>query len=336
MNRSSSSPVSPCRRRCGASLSLAFLVITVAIVGLSAWGFDRLSHTHSITSGESPGRVAAGTHPVHVHVQLRARPQCVGDRLAGASRQRSSQAFCRRWSTRPIRRSDVLIGKWLGLAVLLASYATWSSRLEMAVVDWVSGFVPPNPVLVAVYLFAEGAVLLTLVLLISTRLSTIATGVVGVALFGAAWLAGVVGSLGRRSTSAPCVPSVRSRGTCSRPTDCGTARSTTSSPRPTSSSAWDLEAWAGIPSTLSRPPPGRTCCGPVWFLLVLTAGLPASSGASYEDTELGLAVDPSRQDAALKDPRKASGTATRLWERAPWCNRPRQVMSISRCHVPAA
>ena len=41
-----------------------------------------------------------------------------------------------------------------------------------------SGFVPPNPVVVALYLFAEGAILLTLTLLLSTRLSAIATGVV--------------------------------------------------------------------------------------------------------------------------------------------------------------
>jgi ABC-type transport system involved in multi-copper enzyme maturation permease subunit len=34
------------------------------------------------------------------------------------------------------------------------------------------------------------------VLLLSTRLSTIAAGVIGVAVFGIAWLAGVVGSLG--------------------------------------------------------------------------------------------------------------------------------------------
>src|SRR5581483_4482437 len=34
-------------------LLLAFVAITVVIVGLSAWGFDRLSHTSSLTSGES-------------------------------------------------------------------------------------------------------------------------------------------------------------------------------------------------------------------------------------------------------------------------------------------
>jgi ABC-type transport system involved in multi-copper enzyme maturation permease subunit len=98
--------------------------------------------------------------------------------------------------SRPIRRSAVMIGKWLGLAFLVAGYSVGVAALEMAVVDWVSGFLPRNPVAVAAYLFAEGAVLLTLVLAISTRLSTLATGVLGVALFGSAWLSGVVGALG--------------------------------------------------------------------------------------------------------------------------------------------
>jgi ABC-type transport system involved in multi-copper enzyme maturation permease subunit len=97
---------------------------------------------------------------------------------------------------RPVRRSEVLLGKWLGLATVILAYSAVVSGLEVGVVDWVSGFVPPNPVLVALYLFAEGAMLLTLTLLLSTRLSAIATGVVAIALFGAAWLAGVVGSLG--------------------------------------------------------------------------------------------------------------------------------------------
>ena len=34
-------------------LLLAFIAITAVIVGLSAWGFDRLSHTRSLTSGET-------------------------------------------------------------------------------------------------------------------------------------------------------------------------------------------------------------------------------------------------------------------------------------------
>ena len=50
--------------------------------------------------------------------------------------------------------------------------------------------------LVTVYLFAEGALLLTLALFLSTRVPVIAAGVIGIAVFGAGWLAGVVGTLG--------------------------------------------------------------------------------------------------------------------------------------------
>jgi hypothetical protein len=59
-----------------------------------------------------------------------------------------------------------------------------------------SGFVPPNPVLVTAYLFAERALLLTLALFLSTRIPIIAAGVIGIAVFGAGWLAGAVGTLG--------------------------------------------------------------------------------------------------------------------------------------------
>ena len=99
-------------------------------------------------------------------------------------------------AARPVRRSQILLGKWLGLAAVLALYAAVVCALELAVVDWVSGFTPPDPVAVGAYLFAEGVVLLTLAMLLSTRLSALATGVMAVALFGAAWLAGVVGALG--------------------------------------------------------------------------------------------------------------------------------------------
>ena len=82
---------------------------------------------------------------------------------------------------------------WPGL---LAAYTVIVCGLEAGVVDWISGYLAPYPFAAAAFLFAEGAVLLTLVLLLSTRLSALAAGVIGVALFGIAWLAGVVGSLG--------------------------------------------------------------------------------------------------------------------------------------------
>jgi ABC-type transport system involved in multi-copper enzyme maturation permease subunit len=176
-------------------LLLAFVAITVAIVGLSAWGFDRLSHTNRITSGESHLAVPDAlilfmfmfSFVLALSASAIAAPSISSEIESGVLMT---------VVTRPIRRAEVLLGKWLGLAVLLAGYAGMVCALEFGVVDWVSGYVPPNPVLVGVYLFAEGALLLTLSLLLSTRMPVIAAGVIGVAAFGAGWLAGVVGTLG--------------------------------------------------------------------------------------------------------------------------------------------
>ncbi|MGO8874967.1 MAG: ABC transporter permease [Acidimicrobiales bacterium] len=176
-------------------LVAVLLVLSLATVGLSAWGFDRLAHTHSVTSGEVeialPQALILFMFMFSFVVALSA--SAIASPAVSAEVE---SGVLQTVAARPIRRSEILVGKWLGLALLVAGYSIIVAVLEMLVVDAVSGFLPPNPVAVAVYLFAEGAVLLTLVLAISTRLATLATGVIGVALFGAGWLAGVVGSLG--------------------------------------------------------------------------------------------------------------------------------------------
>ena len=176
-------------------LLLAFIAITVIIVGLSAWGFDRLAHTHNLTSGESnlavPDALILFMFMFSFVLALSAS--------AIASPSISSEVesgVLMTIVTRPIRRAEVLLGKWLGLAALLAGYAVGVCALEFGVVRLASGFLPPDPVLVSVYLFAESALLLTLAVLLSTRVPVIAAGVIGVAAFGAGWLAGVVGTLG--------------------------------------------------------------------------------------------------------------------------------------------
>ena len=176
-------------------LLVAFVVITAIIVGLSAWGFDRLSHAHSLTSGETNLAVPEAlilfmfmfSFVLALSASAIAAPSISSEVESGVLMT---------IVTRPIRRTEVLLGKWLGLAALLAGYAGGVCALEFAVVRLASGFTPPNPLLVSVYLFAEGALLLTLALLLSTHVPVIAAGVIGVAVFGAGWLAGVVGTLG--------------------------------------------------------------------------------------------------------------------------------------------
>ncbi len=176
-------------------LLLAFVAITVVIVGLSAWGFDRLSHTRSLTSGEAnlalPQALILFMFMFSFVLALSAS--------AIASPSISSEVesgVLMTIVTRPVRRTEVLVGKWLGLAALLAGYAIGVCALEFGVVRLTSGFLPPSPLLATVYLFAEGALLLTFALFLSTRVPAIAAGVIGVAVFGAGWLAGVAGTLG--------------------------------------------------------------------------------------------------------------------------------------------
>ena len=176
-------------------LLLALVAISVVIVGLSAWGFDRLSHTRSLTSGETNLAVPEAlilfmfmfSFVLALSASAIASPAISSEIESGVLMT---------IVTRPVRRCEVLLGKWIGLAMLLAGYAGGVCALEFAVVRLASGFVPPDPVLVTVYVFVEGALLLTLALFLSTRVPVIAAGVIGVAVFGAGWLAGVVGTLG--------------------------------------------------------------------------------------------------------------------------------------------
>jgi ABC-type transport system involved in multi-copper enzyme maturation permease subunit len=175
-------------------LVAAFVLISVVLVGVSSWGFYKLSHG-GFTSGEThaalPGALILFMFMFSFVVALSASaiasPAISGEIDSGVLLTVVA---------RPIRRSDVLLGKWLGLTALLAAYTALVCGLLVAIVYWASGYVAPNPAAAAAYLLAEGVVLLTLVLLLSTRLPTLAAGVIGIALFGIAWLAGVVGALG--------------------------------------------------------------------------------------------------------------------------------------------
>jgi ABC-type transport system involved in multi-copper enzyme maturation permease subunit len=98
---------------------------------------------------------------------------------------------------RPIRRSEYVVGRWLGLVAVVAAYAAASGFLEIGAVGLLTGHYPPEPVLAVVFLAAQAVVLLTIALLLGTRLPAIAAGAVCVVLFGLAWMAGVFSGVAR-------------------------------------------------------------------------------------------------------------------------------------------
>jgi ABC-type transport system involved in multi-copper enzyme maturation permease subunit len=106
---------------------------------------------------------------------------------------------------RPIRRADLVVGRWVGLVVIVIAYAALSGFLEMGAVRMISGYVPPQPLAAVAFLSAQAVVLLTFAMLLSTRLPAIASGAVCVVLFGLGWMAGVFAGVGRFFDAGPLV-----------------------------------------------------------------------------------------------------------------------------------
>jgi ABC-type transport system involved in multi-copper enzyme maturation permease subunit len=97
---------------------------------------------------------------------------------------------------RPLPRASYLLGRWLGLAVVIVGYAVVAGLAAIAVVGIISGYLPPDPILPVAYLAGQALVLLSLTVLLSTRLPPIAGGAIAVVAYGLAWMAGVLGKIG--------------------------------------------------------------------------------------------------------------------------------------------
>jgi ABC-type transport system involved in multi-copper enzyme maturation permease subunit len=177
----------------------ALLVLTAALLGLSAWGFSRLAGLETsagtLTSGESRLVASQVLNLVMFGMSLIAAlgtAFLAGPTLAGEVESGMALAVL----ARPVRRSAVLLGKWLGLVVFGTGFVVVAGVAEFVVVQLTVGYSPPSPVTGLALLAAQTVVLLTLALLLSSVVSTMASGIVAVGLFGATWVAGVVGGVG--------------------------------------------------------------------------------------------------------------------------------------------
>lgn len=99
-------------------------------------------------------------------------------------------------ASKPIRRWEIVMGKWLGFAVMITLYVILMSLALMGVVWIISGFVPPNPLSALLILILEGLTVLSATLLGSTLFSTLANGVVVFMLYGVAFIGGWVEQIG--------------------------------------------------------------------------------------------------------------------------------------------
>jgi ABC-type transport system involved in multi-copper enzyme maturation permease subunit len=181
-------------------LLLALVLLTLGIIVVTSFGFSRL---WTVTAdgapiGEVQVRLIASQLLVVVAFMFSfvlalssvmvAAPSLSGDVESG---------LVLSLLARPVRRFDVAVGKWLGLALLVVCYAVGAGGLELLGVDLTTGYVPPHPVELILYLAGEGLVLLTLALFFSTRLAGMTGGIIALVLYLTAWIGGIVGGVGQ-------------------------------------------------------------------------------------------------------------------------------------------
>ena len=96
---------------------------------------------------------------------------------------------------RPMHRADLIVGRWLGLGLIVAVYAAGSGLLAIGVVGLVTGYSPPSMQLALAYLAFQAVVVMTAALALGSRLPGIAAGAITVVLFGLGWFTGVLGAV---------------------------------------------------------------------------------------------------------------------------------------------
>jgi ABC-type transport system involved in multi-copper enzyme maturation permease subunit len=122
------------------------------------------------------------------------------DTLAGEIGSGVIEALC----TKPVGRSAVALGKWLGCWLILATYALLLCGGVLLVGRVILGQLPPNALRGIALILLEGTVLLTLALAGGTRLSTLANGITVFGLYGLAFIGGwmeQIGTLAGNSTA---------------------------------------------------------------------------------------------------------------------------------------
>jgi ABC-type transport system involved in multi-copper enzyme maturation permease subunit len=172
--------------------------LTLLLLVLSAWGFSRLAAEaggSTLTSGETRLTASILLNLVMFGFSLIAAlgtAFLAGFTLSGETESGIALAVL----ARPVRRSAVLLGKWLGLVVVGTGFVVVAGLAQCVVVRVTADYWPPDPVAALAQLAGQTVVLLTLAVLLSTLISPMASGVVAVGLFGATWIAGVVGDIG--------------------------------------------------------------------------------------------------------------------------------------------
>jgi ABC-type transport system involved in multi-copper enzyme maturation permease subunit len=180
-------------------LVAAVAVLTFVIVAFTAWGMHRLTlATIAGVTLPEPAVRATTAGIVILLAFLFSFVLALGAALIGAPALGESVANGEILAVlaRPVRRAELLAGRWLGTLLALALFAALAGGAELLVVRLTTGYVPPHPLGALAYLAGVGAVVTTATIALATRLPVLAAGAVAALLFGLAWIAGILETIG--------------------------------------------------------------------------------------------------------------------------------------------
>ena len=169
-------------------------IVSVALVG---WGLERLVAI-ARADGTDEVQIAIGVSQILILIAfmfsfvLAMTAAFVGAPAIGGDLE-SGVALA--ILARPIRRAELMIGRWLGCAIVVVAYTVLSGLLAIGVAVLVSGYGPPEPFLAVGFLAGQALVLLTLTLVLGSVLPAIAAGAIAVVGFGLGWMAGVMAGI---------------------------------------------------------------------------------------------------------------------------------------------
>lgn len=101
-------------------------------------------------------------------------------------------------ATKPLRRSEILLGKWLGFLAVMGLYLVAMTGGVLAIARVISGFTPPGIHIGVPLILLEGTLLMTVSIAGGTRLSTLANGVLCFGLYGLGFIGGWLEQIGTR------------------------------------------------------------------------------------------------------------------------------------------
>ncbi len=114
------------------------------------------------------------------------------DTLAGEIGSGTIQALV----TKPMRRAEIVFGKWLGFAGLLALYLLLMAGGVLGIVYALARYRVPNPMTGVGIMYLESLLIMTVTLACSSTISTLATGGTVFGLYGVAFIGGWVEQIG--------------------------------------------------------------------------------------------------------------------------------------------